>query len=78
MAVGDEGGAVESLAGAEPDARCDLVADVAGDAGGGEDPEVVRLLRVDESQDGLEPATQALMKIAATTARPASRSPRAR
>jgi hypothetical protein len=52
VAVGDQGGAVEVAPGTEADLRGDLVADEADDAGGGERPEVVDRLRIDEAVDG--------------------------
>ena len=49
VSVGDERGARESLAGAEPHLGGDLVADEADHAGRGEHPQVRQLLRVDEA-----------------------------
>ena len=54
LAVGNEGGAVESISGPEPDASGQLVSEKADDARDGERPEVAEMLGVNQSLDGLE------------------------
>lgn len=51
VAVGDQCGAVESLAGSQADLGGDLVADEADSPGGGQDAEVIEGLRVDQAID---------------------------
>ena len=53
VAVGDEGGAVEAVAGAGADDGCEPVAGEADRSGGGERGEVVDVLGVDEAVDCL-------------------------
>jgi hypothetical protein len=51
-AVGDQRRALQASPGVRPDLRGDLVADEPDAAGGGECPEVVELLRIEEAVDG--------------------------
>lgn len=64
------------MAGAEADLGGELVADETDQAGGGEQPEVLERARMDEALNLWTSATSALTKMARTTVRPASRSPR--
>ena len=52
--IGDQCGTAEPSPTSEPDARGDLIADEADDAGAGENREMVQVLRMDQAQNRLD------------------------